>query len=284
MKGPEIYGALGLTEDAEPEGVDARYKEVKAFLGSDQIPASLGIWAQQQNAHLDEAYLAFGRIAREPEEDVEEGLDDEEAHKVKAAGVRAGRSRSILQSNLLLASAGALIGLVILGVVLWQTGTIGGKSNNSAGTNDQFDPAQYLASQQATLKQLEATVAANPNNTDALFQLGETNFTGEQWQQAIDWFTRLIALDPQNAHAVTDIGTANFNLGRYADAKAAWQKALEIAPGEGQVHYNLGFLYAFGPDKDTKVAKEHWAEVVRVASDSDLAKTAQVHIDSLPDQ
>ncbi len=287
MKKSEIFGTLGLPKDAKSEDVDARYKELKAFLSSERVPSNLSDWAHQQNARLDEAYLGWGKIATEPEEEAEIELDEKEPHtKVRTARTGTDSHRSLLANNFFLAGVGALIGLVILGVALWQTGIIGEKGNSigGTGTTDQFDPAQYLASQEATLKQLAATVAANPNDTGALFQLGETYFTGERWQAAIDWFTKLVAIDPKNTHVLTDIGTANFNMGNFDAAKTYWQKVLDINPDDAQAHYNMAFLYAFGPSKDISAAKAEWAAVVKVAPGTDLAQTAQIHIDNLPDQ
>ena len=90
-----------------------------------------------------------------------------------------------------------------------------------------------------------------------------------------------LQLDPTNVHALTDIGTANFNLGKYDDSKVAWLKAKEIDPDDEQVHYNLGFLYANVEPVDYAAASAEWQAVVQLAPGSDLANTAQVHLDSL---
>ncbi|HET9477534.1 MAG TPA: tetratricopeptide repeat protein, partial [Dehalococcoidia bacterium] len=106
-------------------------------------------------------------------------------------------------------------------------------------------------------------------------------FLGGEWQTGIDWFTKLLELDPTNVHALTDVGTAQFNLGQFEAAKTAWLEAKELDPNDEQVHYNLGFLYANVDPVDYAAALTEWQLVVELAPGSDLANTAQVHLESL---
>ncbi len=109
-----------------------------------------------------------------------------------------------------------------------------------------------------------------------------------EWQNSIDWLTRLVQVDtanatPYNIPARTDIGTANFNLGRYGEAKRWWTDALQIKPDDVQLHYNMGFLYANAEPIDLPAAKREWERVVELAPTSDLAQTVRVHLTSLTD-
>jgi cytochrome c-type biogenesis protein CcmH/NrfG len=137
---------------------------------------------------------------------------------------------------------------------------------------------------QARADQLQAALQQDPNNKDALFELGELNFDAQRNEEAISIFTRLVGLDPSNKHAMTDIGTANFNLGNPAEAKTWWQKVLTLDPNDVQAHYNMGFLYANVEPRDLQAAVNEWETVIRLDPTSDLARTAKVHVDGMKAQ
>jgi cytochrome c-type biogenesis protein CcmH/NrfG len=175
---------------------------------------------------------------------------------------------------------GAVLGLVALGaVVLFQVGLPGNGGAEEAPPADQAGDIVPLDTER--IAELTAAVEADPNNLEALFELGESYFQAGEWQSAIDWFSKLVAIEPNNVHALTDIGTSNYNLGFAAEAKAAWLKALEFDPNDAQVHYNLGFLYANSEPQDLAAAIEEWQKVVELAPDSNLAQTVQVHLEGL---
>ncbi|HWQ29156.1 MAG TPA: tetratricopeptide repeat protein, partial [Dehalococcoidia bacterium] len=151
---------------------------------------------------------------------------------------------------------------------------------SSAGELPQSGPAQ-AAFDEARAKELEALLATDPANQDALFELGEMNFQAGRYEEAITWFTKLVEVDPKNVHALTDIGTANFNLGRPDEAKTYWLRALEVNPDDAQVHYNLGFLYANVEPRDLAAAIAEWEKVIELDPGSRLAETARVHVEGL---
>ena len=120
----------------------------------------------------------------------------------------------------------------------------------------------------------------DPADTDALFEIGETYMVGGDWESVIEWFTKLLEADPTNIHALADIGTANMNLGRVKEAEAIFYTVLEIEPENVQIHYNMGFFFAFRPDApDLVEAARHWNEAVRLDPGFELAQVAGVHLD-----
>ena len=182
-----------------------------------------------------------------------------------------------------LIALGAVAGVVVLAAVFFGRGAIPGLGSGddsptaaAAATNSGFTPVDP-----ARLAQLTAQVQAAPNDVEALYGLGEIYFEAGEWQTSIDWLTKMLVVDPNNISAQTDLGTANFNLGNYAVAKQTWLKALETAPSDPQLHYNLGFFYANVDPVDMKAATTEWRTVVQLAPGSALANTVQVHLDSL---
>ena len=127
---------------------------------------------------------------------------------------------------------------------------------------------------------MKKTVAANPTDADALFEVGETYITGNDWSNSIIWFEKYIALEPDDLHVLTDLGTAHMNLGQSAQAEGYFNQVLAKNPDDTQAYFNMGFLMAFRTDApDLNKAVESWKEVIRLAPSSDLAQVAQIHID-----
>ena len=282
----ESLSRLGLTPDARPEQLEARYDELVAFLRSGAIPPNLRDWADAETSLVDEAYARSLDAAAEPAPSLESAASRTAINPVQRERRRdapaEGRRRWRLGSRPVLA---VLAVLLVAGAIAISRFDRGGTPNSPATTNAASqDPNAPVPLDTARVAQWMKAVQENPSNTEALFGLGESYFQAQQWQVAIDWFTRLVSADPKNVHAMADIGTANFNLGRFDLAKAAWQSGLEVAPTDPQLHYNLGFLAANTEPPDYAAARREWQAVIDSAPDSDLAKTVKIHMSSLPSQ
>jgi len=299
------FSLLGLSEDAGPEELEARYQALAGYLASPGIPPSLREWANAQSDLAEEAYAVLADPERRAAAMRDQRLLSETppAAPAEAEGPRAATQPAARQerrpapdrgdeedpgglglSDLLLSLRshglllGALIGVIVLaGIVLFNSGLIGGGSDETpAAAQDGLIPLD-----EGRVAELMTAVQADPNNKDALFELGELYFEAGEWQTSIDWLSRLVLVDPGNLFAMTDIGTANFNLGKPDVAKTVWQQVLEKDVNYVQAHYNLGFLYANVEPQDLDAARREWEAVVQLAPGSDLASTAQVHLESM---
>lgn len=177
---------------------------------------------------------------------------------------------------------GVVLGLAILGAVYVVAeglpGTGAARSTQPAGTGSGQARTQL---DQARVAELKARLEQDPNDRGALAELGESHMQAERWQDTVDWFIRLLAVDPDDLHARTDLGTASYNLGRFDQAREAWQEVARRDPSDPQIHYNLGYLYANGVPRDVEAAKREWELVLQLAPGSDLARTAQGHLGGL---
>ncbi|MBI2846848.1 MAG: tetratricopeptide repeat protein [Chloroflexi bacterium] len=279
MKGKDYLRLLGVKADASPEEIEARYNELVAFLRSSQIPDNLRGWARHQRVLVEEAYSAL--IEEEDEDEDEQGVTLRQG-STRTPFLKLGRLPPFAIVFLGL-GVGAIIGLLALVAAPWAIKTWRGTPPPDISAGD-TGGAQYLSSMKKTIDDLKATVAKDPTNKQALFDLGEIHITGEDWESTIYWFNRLLEVDPTNTHALTDVGTANFNLGRYGNALVSWQKVLELAPNDAQAHYNLGFLYAFGSPPDPGLSQKHFEAVMQLAPDSNIAKEAKAHLEAFKEE
>ena len=282
---------LGLPEDAAPEEAEARYAELTAFLRSKAVPASLRSWAEQQLVIVDGFYASEDFEEWQPRAVTKARANGarEEAHRPpkgrpapaarKSVRRRGQQGLSLSQGWTARALAGVIAGVVVAAFIGGFLYFRGDGAGDQGGTATGESQTQSL--DEARVAELKAIVAQQPDNQDALFELGELYFTVGQWEPAIEWFTKLVALEPTNTHALTDIGTANFNLGRPQEAKTYWEKVLQVDPNDVQAHYNMGFYYANIEPRDLGSAVREWEEVIRLDPNSPQAQTARVHIEGL---
>jgi tetratricopeptide (TPR) repeat protein len=64
-----------------------------------------------------------------------------------------------------------------------------------------------------------------------------------QWEEAIDAYRRVVAIDPTYAAAWNNLGLLLHRMGRYDEADAAYRAALEQDPRCCEAAYNLGSLH-----------------------------------------
>ena len=294
------FSLLGISEDASQEELEARYRELADYLASPDLPAGLREWARRQAALLDEAYAVLAdpeqrAAVRKPQERAQAPVAAAAPPAKRATPVRppkgqaveepappAGRfARLLPRLRAQPVIIGAAIGLIALGAVVF----FGTDLLRGGGDAEEAPPAAQAGDlvplDEERVAELTAAAAADPSSVEVLFELGEAYFLAGEWQAAIDWFTKLVAIEPNNVHALTDIGTSNYNLGFTEEAKTIWLSAVEIDFNDPQLHYNLGFLYANAEPQDLPAARREWQTVLDLAPDSDLAQTVKVHLEGL---
>jgi len=180
---------------------------------------------------------------------------------------------------------GVLAGLLVLGIVY---GIVAVTRNSDSGSI----PASAASSGQATTvpfdtaraAELMKLVQADPNNKDALRELGDMNLTSDRYADAITWYTKLAVVDPTNVQVLDDISTANLYIGNTDEAKTWIDKALKIDPNDVSAHYNMGYVYASGTPQDLAAAVKEWDLVVQLDPTSPEGQTAKTHSDGLKAQ
>ena len=283
------FEVLGLPLDAGGPDIEARYQELSTYLTSADLPPEVQVWAREQATRVDEAYAMLS------DPDLRAGLEDEfeeeavepvvaapspSATRSEGRG-RASGGRTAAWLPLMALAVGIFIGgAVLMAVIIAEMGLDGGSPEDPAA-DQQAQEGQFVPIDTERVAALVTSYQEDQTNPETLFELGEAYFLAGEWQQGLDWFLKLVVVDAANVHAWTDIGTAHYNLGRPEEAKAAWQKALELAPQDPQIHYNMGFLYANSETPDFEAAKREWQTVLDLAPGTQLAQTVQVHMEGL---
>lgn len=93
--------------------------------------------------------------------------------------------------------------------------------------------------------EIEALLAANPNDPRLLAAMGNVYFDAERWQDSRVWYERSLAAAPDDVNVMTDLAIVHRNLGQAQRSLELLERALELAPGHWQALYNKVVVYHF---------------------------------------
>jgi cytochrome c-type biogenesis protein CcmH/NrfG len=177
----------------------------------------------------------------------------------------------------------AMVGLAVVGIVAVAfTGyQLGAAPSTAADLQASPAPQASPALDQALIADLMTKVAADPKDVNTMLQLGDAFYRGEDFGAAVTWFGKALDVDGTSTRARLALGAAYFNLGDMAGAETAWLAVVKQDPDNVEAHYDLGFLFLNRDPADMDGVRREWGEVVRLAPDSDVAKTVKAHLDAL---
>lgn len=310
----ELLARLGLPTDASSQEIEAAHDELVEYL--EHAPHDLHGWARREIAAADEAYAllsdptidrsalagpattvtapilaragsatdedeAFEELDAEPATRTARRETERRAHaavKREAADqpARGGRGRLVKRVAI---GAAAIVGVVAIALGGYNLG--GGPGLPPISGTPAPEASAVAEVDKARVAELMKKIETDPNDVASLQELGDTFYQVGDFETAGAWMERILAVDPKNLPARLALGAALFNLGKSADAEKQWRQALVLDPNNVEAHYDLGFLYLNQSPPDIAKVKVEWGEVVRIAPDSDVAKTISVHLKSL---
>jgi tetratricopeptide (TPR) repeat protein len=92
-------------------------------------------------------------------------------------------------------------------------------------------------------KEFEAELEIDPSNAGAEYVLGELAREAQDWDTAIQHFTRASNLDTSFADAYFGLGRSLISANRFAEAIPPLQKFVKLQPQEPAGHFQLGTAY-----------------------------------------
>jgi len=126
----------------------------------------------------------------------------------------------------------------------------GGQSTATSGTTKdqvQIDLANIYIQEKRpidAIKELQAAVKTNPQNTIANYTLGQILVQQNRPQEAEGYFRKTVKLSPQDGNAYYGLGLSLEKQGKNDDAIKAMQKAMTLKKDFSAAMYELGNLYA----------------------------------------
>ena len=127
---------------------------------------------------------------------------------------------------------------------------------------------------------LENALKANPNDVNALTQLGNIYFDANQPQKAIDAYERALKINPKNADVRTDMAIMYRSLKDYDRAIKELKQAEADNPMHANSRYNLGIILLHDK-KDFKGAIVQWEDFLRIEPSGERADTIRERLKQL---
>jgi tetratricopeptide (TPR) repeat protein len=103
------------------------------------------------------------------------------------------------------------------------------------------NPAPDMAEQ--AKKEFQQELEIDPNNAGAEYVLGELARQAQQWDEAIQRFTRVCKLDAGFGDAFLGLGSSLMSLKKFPEAIAPLETAVKLEPANPTAHYSLAVAY-----------------------------------------
>ena len=176
---------------------------------------------------------------------------------------------SDVKKRSLLSWLGIFVAGFICGVVFsaWKLDRHGAPVSSPAPATSEQNTASGVRSRIAGIEKM---LAVNPNNVEALVQLGNDYFDTGNYEKAVETYQRALRIGPRNADVITDMGISYRKLGKSKEAVDAFRKALEVDPNHAMALFDLG-LTLRDDLKDYAGALKAWETFLQKAGDSRYA-------------
>ncbi len=116
---------------------------------------------------------------------------------------------------------------------------------HGVGTTPTAPGADSNVAAAAEIERLRLALEENPNDIPALLALANLNFDIQRWDRARELYTRYLALEPNDADAITDLGICLRAAGEFQAALENFARAQQLAPDHWQSLYNEVVVRAF---------------------------------------
>jgi cytochrome c-type biogenesis protein CcmH/NrfG len=136
----------------------------------------------------------------------------------------------------------------------------------SGTTAGQPSPEQLKHMADVQAQPVLAKLKDDPNNPELLGHLGNIYYDTQQYQDAIDYYERVLKVQPGNAGVRTDMATAYWYLGNPDTAIEQFNQALRDEPNKANTLFNLGVVQWQGK-MDIKSAVATWQKLLATNPD-----------------
>ena len=130
------------------------------------------------------------------------------------------------------------------------------------------------------IKTLDEILQKDPKNLPAWVELGNLYFDTDQPKEAIEAYSRYLAIKPDNPDVRTDMGIMYRKLGQFDKAIEEFRKAAQSDPKHVNSRYNIG-LVLLHDKQDIKGAVKAWEDYLRVDPNSERAQRIRAQIEKM---
>ena len=177
-----------------------------------------------------------------------------------------------------------IIALVIgfLGGVFYSALKSPSGTSQYSGSQSTGQPSQNDQQQVNRILALEQEVTADPENVDAMIELGDIYFDSNRYEEAISTFIKAEQLAPTNFHILNDLGILYMRTDNFETALEKFDAVLKVAPNHSHSLYYVGLIHRIKGDTDK--ALQAFEQVLSLNPDPQLAEAVRQEIATLKDQ
>ena len=132
----------------------------------------------------------------------------------------------------------------------------------------------------AKIQALKDIVQKDANNLSALVELGNLYFDTDQPKEAIEAYSKYLAVKPDNADVRTDMGIMYRKLGDSDRAMQEFRKAAQTDPTHANSRYNIGVVLLHDK-QDIKGAIKAWEDYLKADPNSERAERVKAQMERM---
>ncbi|HEY4486069.1 MAG TPA: tetratricopeptide repeat protein [Nitrospiria bacterium] len=137
-----------------------------------------------------------------------------------------------------------------------------------------LNPGEFsMESIQANKKKVEK----EPNNVEALIQLGDANFMIQRFEKSQEFYERALKADPRQVNARIGLSNTYLFLQRTDDSIRQLDKLLEVQKDYPEALFNKG-LILLKSKGDAAGAKKAWNRLIETHPDHSMARDVKAEM------
>jgi cytochrome c-type biogenesis protein CcmH/NrfG len=141
-------------------------------------------------------------------------------------------------------------------------------------------PGPSPAEVNAKIQALKDIVQKDPKNLSALVELGNLYFDTDQSKEAVEAYSKYLAIKPDNADVRTDMGIMYRKLGDSDRAIQEFRKAAQTDPAHANSRYNIGVVLLHDK-QDIKGAIKAWEDYLKADPNSERAERVKAQMERM---
>jgi cytochrome c-type biogenesis protein CcmH/NrfG len=176
--------------------------------------------------------------------------------KSKPQTIHAGVSR---QNVILIAFVCLFVGFILGATVAILKTSRDSKVVASTGNSQEESPVN----REDDIRIAKSILEKDPRDLQTLITLGDACFDTDRYQEAIDAYSKALAIDPKNPDVRTDMGIMYRKLGQFDKALEAFRQAAKDQPMHANSRFNIGVVLKYDK-KDYPGAIQAWEEFIKL--------------------
>jgi cytochrome c-type biogenesis protein CcmH/NrfG len=134
-------------------------------------------------------------------------------------------------------------------------------------TSAQMTPAMDSVKVKAEIAKMEEQLKSDPNNYEALVDLGNAYYDIDNPPKAIEYYERALRIKPNQAPILVDMGAMYRQSGDPDKALELFIRATQIDPDLSQAYFNLGMIYRMEKNDPASAARA-WRKYLELEPNS----------------